>query len=398
MSEKRQGLETRLIHAGATRPRIGGAAVTPIFQSSVFEQPQGAGYDEILYPRLSTLPNHTVIGARLASLEEGETALVTASGMAAISAALLASLADGGHLLVQDQLYGGTHSFVTEDLPRLGVSYDFIDAQDPASWRAKLKPTSRAIYVESMTNPLVQIADHRAVAAFAREHGLASLIDNTFATPVNFRPIEHGFDVVLHSATKYLNGHSDLAAGAVVGSRDRVRKVHHLLNHLGGSLDPHACFLLERGLKTLALRVRAQNANAQRLAEFLAGHPAVKRVNYPGLEQHPQHARARTLFQGCSGMLSFELENGQAAVDWIARTRLAIHAPSLGGMETLVTRPVATSHAGMSAEERRRVGIGDGLIRVSVGLESIEDVVDDFAQAFDPRRTGPVPRERSNEK
>jgi cystathionine beta-lyase/cystathionine gamma-synthase len=385
MAEKRQGLETRLIHAGARRPRIGGAAVTPIFQSSVFEQPQGLGYDEMLYPRLSTLANHTVLAARLASLEEGEAALVAASGMAAITAALLSALAEGGHLLVQDQLYGGTHSFVTEDLPRLGVSYDFIDAQDPPSWRAKLRPNSRAIYVEAMTNPLVQIADHAAVAAFAREHGLLSLIDNTFATPVNFRPLEHGFDVVLHSATKYLNGHSDLAAGAIVASRERVRTVHHLLNHLGGSLDPHACFLLERGLKTLALRVRAHNANAQRLAEFLAACPKVKRVNYPGLEQHPQHARARKLFQGCSGMLSFELESGPAAVEWISRTRLAIHAPSLGGMETLVTRPVTTSHVGLSPEERQRAGIGDGLIRVSVGLESVEDVIDDFAQAFEPR-------------
>jgi cystathionine beta-lyase/cystathionine gamma-synthase len=385
MPEKRQRLETRLIHAGERIPRTGGAAVTPIFQSSVFEQPQGVGYDEILYPRLSTLPNHTVLAARLASLEEGEAALVTASGMAAVSASLLSVLGGGGHLLVQQQLYGGTHSFVVEDLPRLGIGYDFVDAQDPGSWPALLRPTTRAIYVEAMTNPLLQVADHTAVVAFAREHRLVSLIDNTFATPVNFRPIEHGFDVVLHSATKYLNGHSDLAAGAVIASRERIRSVHHLLNHLGGSLDPHACFLLERGLKTLAVRVRAQGANAQRLAEFLAGRPEVRQVNYPGLEQHPQHARARRLFQGFSGMLSFELESGTAAVDWIARTRLPIHAPSLGGMETLVTRPAATSHIGLPPEERERVGIRDGLVRVSVGLEAVEDVIDDFEQAFEKR-------------
>jgi cystathionine beta-lyase/cystathionine gamma-synthase len=383
MSDKRQRLETRLIHAGERTPRIGGAAVTPIFQSSVFEQPQGVGYDEILYPRLSTLPNHTVLAARLASLEEGEAALVT--GMAAVSASLLSVLGDGGHLLVQQQLYGGTHAFVVEDLPRLGIGYDFIDAQDPGSWGAKLRPTTRAVYVETMTNPLLQVADHPAVVAFAREHKLVSLIDNTFATPVNFRPIEHGFDVVLHSATKYLNGHSDLAAGAVIASRERIRSVHHLLNHLGGSLDPHACFLLERGLKTLAVRVRAQGANAQRLAEFLARRPEVKQVNYPGLEQHPQHERARRLFQGFSGMLSFELESGTAAIDWISRTRLPIHAPSLGGMETLVTRPAATSHIGLAPEERERVGIRDGLISVSVGLEAVEDVIDDFEQAFERR-------------
>jgi cystathionine beta-lyase/cystathionine gamma-synthase len=343
------------------------------------------GYDEILYPRLSTLPNHTVLAARLASLEESEAALVTASGMAAVSASLLSVLGDGGHLLVQQQLYGGTHSFVVEDLPRLGIGYDFVDAQDPGSWHAKLRPTTRAVYVETMTNPLLQVADHPGVVAFAREHKLVSLIDNTFATPVNFRPIEHGFDVVLHSATKYLNGHSDLAAGAVIASRERIRSVHHLLNHLGGSLDPHACFLLERGLKTLAVRVRAQGASAQCLAEFLARRPEVRQVNYPGLEQHPQHARARRLFQGFSGMLSFELESGTAAVDWISRTRLPIHAPSLGGLETLVTRPAATSHIGLAPEERERVGIRDGLIRVSVGLEAVEDVIDDFEQAFEKR-------------
>jgi cystathionine beta-lyase/cystathionine gamma-synthase len=382
MSENRQRLETRLIHAGERLPRIGGAAVTPIFQSSVFEQPTGAGYDEILYPRLSTLPNHNVLGARLASLEGGEAALVTASGMAAVSATLVSLLCPGKHLLIQDRLYGGTHSFVVEDLPRLGVSYDFIDAQAPDSWRAKLRPDTRAIYVEAITNPLMEVADHRAVTAFAREHGLVSVIDNTFPSPVNFRPLEHGFEVVLHSATKYLNGHSDLVAGVVVGSRARVAHVHHLLNHLGGSLDPHACFLLERGLKTLAVRVRVQNANAQRLAEALARRREVKRVNYPGLEQHPQHARARELFAGFSGMLSFELPSGEAATQWISRTRLPIHGPSLGGPETLVTRPAATSHVGLSPEERERAGIRDGLIRVSVGLEAIEDIVEDFEQAF----------------
>jgi cystathionine beta-lyase/cystathionine gamma-synthase len=233
-----------------------------------------------------------------------------------------------------------------------------------------------------MTNPVLEVADHRAVAAFARAHGLVSLIDNTFATPVNFRPLEHGFDVVLHSATKYLNGHSDLAAGVVVASGDRVRGVHHLLNHLGGALDPHACFLLERGLKTLALRVRAQNASALRLAEFLAGRADVARVNYPGLARHPQHARAKELFEGFSGMLSFELASAAAATDWISRTRLAIHGPSLGGPETLVTRPAATSHAGLAREERERASIRDGLIRVSVGLEASEDIIEDFAEAF----------------
>jgi len=308
--------------------------------------------------------------------------MVTASGMAAISAALLSVLGGGGHLLVQGQLYGGTHSFVHDDLPRLGVTHDVIDVQDPASWASRLRPQTRAIYVESMTNPLLEVADHRAVVAFAREHGLVAMIDNTFATPVNFRPLALGYDLALHSATKYLNGHSDLAAGAIAGSRERVGAIHHLMAHLGGALDPHACFLLERGLKTLVLRVRAQNANAQAVAEFLAGRREVVGVNYPGLPTHPQHARARELFGGCSGMLSFELADEAAAKAWIARTTLPIHGPSLGGAETLVVRPAVTSHVGLPREERHRLGIRDGLIRVSVGIEAVEDVIADFARAF----------------
>jgi cystathionine beta-lyase/cystathionine gamma-synthase len=380
-----QRLQTRAIHAGGLRPRPGGASVTPIFQSSVFEQPKDAGYDDIIYPRLSTLPNHRVLAARLASLEGGEDALVTSSGMSAISTALLSVLGQGGHLLAQAPLYGGTQAFITDDLPRLGYRYDFVDVQDPASWKGKLRPDTRAFYVEAMTNPLLQVADHAAVVSFAREHRLVSLIDNTFATPVNFRPLERGFDLALHSATKYLNGHSDLAAGAMVGTRERIRHAHHLLNHLGGSLDPHACFLLERGLKTLVLRMRAHNENGMRVASFLASRREVVRVNYPGLETHPHHPRARQLFEGFSGMLSFELESGAAAEAWISRTRLPIHGPSLGGPETLLTRPVATSHAGLPPAERERMGIRDGLIRMSVGLEAAEDILEDLEQAFGAR-------------
>jgi cystathionine beta-lyase/cystathionine gamma-synthase len=374
--------ETRLIHAGTAEPRVGGAAVLPIFQSTVFEQPEDVPYDRIVYPRLSTLPNHRALGDKLASLEGAESAFVTSSGMAAITAAVLSTLSGGGHLLAQRPLYGGTHGFIVDDLPRFGMSYDFLDVEDPASWKAKLRPETRAIYVEALTNPLLQVADHRAITSFAREHRLVSFIDNTFTTPVNFRPIEIGFDVVLHSATKYLNGHSDQGAGVVAGTRARVEAARHMLNHLGGALDPHGCFLLDRGMKTLALRVRHQNASALRIARYLAGRPEVVRVHYPGLEEHPHHARASALFGGFGGMLSFELPGGEAAAAWIRRLRLPIHAPSLGGPETLVTRPVATSHASLSPDERARSGIADGLVRMSVGLEAVEDLLDDFDQAF----------------
>jgi cystathionine beta-lyase/cystathionine gamma-synthase len=298
---------------------------------------------------LNNTPNHIVLHEKLASLENGEAALVTASGMAAISTVLLAVLISGDHLLAQDCLYGGTHDFITKDLPALGISFDFIDGDDPDSWKGQLRPTTKAIYVETITNPLLQVADLKAVVEFAKAHGLVSLIDNTFSSPINFRPPEWGFDLSLHSCTKYLNGHSDIVAGAIIGRGDLVEKIRQKLNHLGGSLDPHACFLLHRGMKTLAVRVRYQNESALKIAQFLEGHQAIEKINYPGLEGHPGHQRACELFDGFSGMLSFELKNGaEAAERFIQNTTLPIIAPSLGGIETLITRPVTTSHSGLS--------------------------------------------------
>ena len=236
-----------------------------------------------------------------------------------------------------------------------------------------------------MTNPLLQVADLRAVVSFARAHDLVSMIDNTFASPINFRPAEIGFDLSLHSCTKYLNGHSDIVAGAIIGRSRFVEKITHKLNHLGGSLDPHACFLLHRGMKTLAVRMRYQNESALEIARFLDSHQAVAQVNYPGLEHHPGHQRAKELFEGFSGMLSFELKGGmEAAERFMEKTTLPVIAPSLGGIETLLTRPATTSHSGMPPEERRRLGISDGLIRLSVGIEAPEDLIADFAQALEP--------------
>jgi cystathionine beta-lyase/cystathionine gamma-synthase len=350
----------------------------------MFEYAGETSYHDLKYIRLNNTPNHQVLHGKLAALEGGEAALVTASGMAAISTTLLSVLSAGDHVLAQDCLYGGTYDFITRDLGAFGITYDFIDADAPASWAAQLKPTTRAIYVETMTNPLLQVGDLEAVPGFARAHGLVSLIDNTFATPVNFRPLERGFDLSLHSATKYLNGHSDIVAGAVIGRAALVERVTHKLNHLGGSMDPHAAFLLARGMKTLALRVRYQNASALEIARRLEAHPAVARVNYPGLASHPRHARAAALFEGCGGVLSFELHGGtRAAEQFLKRTAIPVVAPSLGGVETLVTRPAKTSHAGMSVEERRRAGVSDGLVRVSIGLEATSEIAEDFEQALD---------------
>lgn len=383
MAKAYNRLETKLIHAGEPDPPIEGAVSMPIFQSATFEYAGAASYHDLRYIRLNNTPNHIALHHKLAALENAEAALVTASGMAAISTTLLAILSSGDHFMAQNCLYGGTHDFITKDLPALGISCDFIDGDDPESWKRYLKASTKAIYVETMTNPLLQVGDLKAVVEFASGRGLISMVDNTFASPVNFRPAEWGFDLSLHSCTKYLNGHSDIVAGAVIGRADLIEKITHKLNHMGGSLDPHACFLLHRGLKTLAVRVNYQNESALKIARFLETHPAVKIVNYPGLKSHPRHRRAQELLDGYSGMLSFELVGGvEAAERFIRKTTIPFVAPSLGGVETLITRPATTSHSGMSPEDRQNLGISDSLIRLSVGIEATDDIVEDFDQAL----------------
>ena len=377
-------IETLAVHAGERRPGPEGSLVFPIFQGTVYSVTPGAGYDDISYIRLSSTPSQRYLHDKLAALEGAEAALATSSGMAALSTTLLALLGRGDHILAQECLYGGTHGLLSRDAEHLGFDYTHVDAQRPDTWKAALRPNTRLFLVETIANPLMRVPRLREVVSFAREHRLLTLIDNTFASPVNFRPLAAGFDLAFHSATKYLNGHSDLVAGCVVGRRELVERVRKTLNHFGGSLDPHAGFLLARGLKTLALRVRAQNVNASGLARFLAGHPKVLAVNYPGLETHPDHAQAREHLTGFGGMLSFRPAGGVPSVErLLAALRLAFVAPSLGGIETLVTRPAQTSHAGLSAAERERVGITDDLIRVSCGIEATEDLVQDFAAALE---------------
>ena len=375
---------TIAVHAGEPDPRIGGAVSMPIFQSANYLHEGTSSYAHSRYIRLTNTPNHEVLHAKLIALARAEAALVTGSGMAAISAALLSVLGAGDHLLCLDSPYGGTLNFIEDELPRLGISHTFIDGRDPGEWEAARRPETRAIYVESITNPMMQVPDLQAVVSFARSHGLVSLIDNTFATPINFRPLEIGFDLSLHSATKYLNGHSDIVAGVVLGRRDLVEAAGLLLNHLGGSLDPHACFLLHRGLKTLPLRVRQQNAGAAAVANALAAHPAVAGVNYPGFETTPGHEHARALFDGFGGMLSFDLVGGvDAAERFTEHLSIPLHAASLGGIESLVIRPAVTAYADVPADRRRRLGVSDGLVRMSVGIEDPDELVADVVQALD---------------
>ncbi len=377
-------METVAVHSGERRPGPEGSVVYPIYQGTVFSVDPGTDYHDIKYIRLNSTPSQRYLHDKLAALEGAEAAVATASGMAAVTSTILAFLKKGDHILAGDCLYGGTHDFLTQHAEDLGLSYSFVDAQNPAAWKPALRPNTKLFLVETITNPLMRVPPLREVVGFARKEGLTTVIDNTFASPVNFRPLSNGFDVSFHSATKYLNGHSDLVAGCVLGSRKTVDRVRRTLNHYGGTLDPHAGFLLARGIKTLALRVKAQNANGLALARFLVSHPKVREVNYAGLETHPDHAHARDLLSGFGGMLSLRLKNGsEAAQRLLAAVRIPFVAPSLGGVETLITRPAFSSHAGMSRPDRERIGVTEELVRVSCGIESAEDLVDDFRQALE---------------
>jgi cystathionine beta-lyase/cystathionine gamma-synthase len=384
MSKKDMSFDTKLIHAGEPDPRIEGAVSIPIFQSSTFEYAGQTDYDSLRYIRLNNTPNHIALHEKLAALEGAEAALVTSSGMSAITTSLLTFLKSGDHLLAHSTLYGGTADYVKHDLPQYGIEVDFFDAMIPDVWESKVKPNTKVVYVETITNPLITIPELGAVTELVKKHNLISMIDNTFASPALYCPLMHGFDISLHSATKYLNGHTDIVAGVVIGSETHISKVRSKLNHLGGSLDPNACFLLHRGIKTLSLRMNRQCQNAMEIAQFLESHPKVKQVNYPGLESSPSHNRAKEYLCGFGAMISFELTGDVHAADaFIGRLEYPICTASLGGVESLVTRPVQTSHSLLSAEELAEAGISDTLIRYSVGIESGDDLIADLKQALD---------------
>lgn len=381
LRQRRPGLPgptTRTLHTGT--PRQAGAVVAPIHRSTVFELGEVRTYGDIVYPRLSNTPSHTSLHAALAALEGAEAALSFASGMAAISTTLLSLLSQGDHCLAARTLYGGTAAFLDHEAPALGIAVTRVHAGAPETWEAARRPETRVLYLEVLSNPRLDVADLEAAVSFARQHGLLLVVDNTFLSPVNLRPLDLGAHLVVHSATKYLGGHSDVCAGVVAGSSALLEGIARTQRHLGGTLDPQAAFLLERGLKTLALRVDRQNRSALRLARFLAGHPGVPEVRYPGLRTHPGHALARRWCRGFGGMLSFRAPDPQGL---FARLRLPAYAASLGGVESLVVLPAKSSHLTLSPEDRAAQGIFDDLVRVSVGCEEPEDLVADFAQALE---------------
>lgn len=377
--------ETQTIHAGEKEHQVEGAVTVPIFQAATYKYSsrQDLDYHQIRYLRLNNTPNHELLHKKLASLEGTEDALVTASGMAAITTTLLTFLKPGDHILVQEGCYGGTCDFVNGELKELGIDVTFFTSREKLEdLEKKITGKTKIIYAESISNPLLQITDLSGVAALAKKMKIMSVIDNTFPSPINFNPAKLGFDLVLHSATKYLNGHSDIVAGAIMGSKDLIKKIFYKLGHYGATLDPHAAFLLNRGLKTLCVRMDRHNDNALAVAKFLSTHPKVAEVIYPGLETHPQHKLAQKYFTGAGGMVSCVLKEASKAEDFIEHLEYFFSAPSLGGVESLVTRPATTSHRGISAKQRQEMGISDGLIRLSVGIEHREDLIEDLKQAL----------------
>ena len=379
--------ETEAVRGGTDLNKKNGPLSTPIYQTSTFEvvdndQQLRATHSDMFYTRYGN-PTHTVVENSIAQLERTHAALLFASGMNAVTTTVLALLKSGDHVVAQRDIYGGVNKFLTQWLPNLGIETTLVDTTEYEQHEKAIRPNTRMLYLESPTNPTVRVVDLKKVAGIARKHNLISMIDSTFATPINVRPAEYGMDLVMHSGTKYFGGHSDLIAGIVAGRQDLIARIHETRTTLGGCMDPHAAWLLLRGIKTLAVRVQRQNENALRVARFLDGHPKVRRVNYPFLEEHPQYALARDQMNGGGGLLSFEVDGTAEDAKRVAESlHLFTLAPSLGGVDSLVSLPVLTSHAMISAADRQKMGVTEQLIRLSVGIENADDLITDLEQGL----------------
>jgi cystathionine beta-lyase/cystathionine gamma-synthase len=373
---------TIAVHGVDPPGTVGDPVVFPLVQSVNHLQQAGSG-DALRYPRYGNAPNAERVQRTVAALEGAEAALLLSSGQGATACALLALLRPGDHLLASEWIYGGTRRLFEEEFPRAGVDVTLVDPTASRTWRHLLRTGTRAIFVESPVNPTCRVLDLRQLQPLAREASVALVVDSTFASPVNFRPLEHGADVVIHSATKFLNGHHDVLGGVVAGTRSYIEEVRQKMIVWGQAPDPFAAWLLERGLKTLDVRMQRHNENALRLAAWCEAHPAVSRVFYPGLESHPDHQVARVSLRGFGGMMAMVLGgSGEAAERFVSRLSVIKHAPSLGGVDSLVSEPRFTSHAELTREAREAAGIPDGFVRISVGIEDVSDLIADVQQAL----------------
>lgn len=377
----RPGRSTTAVHGVLHRRPDWSPVVPPLVQSATFVNPVGSE-EHILYAGEGNTPTQLAVAKKYAALEGAEDAVFLSSGTAATALAHVAVLRPGDHLLASRWIYGGTKRFFDEELARLGIAVTYAGPDEPRLWRKSLRKETRALFIETPTNPLGRVVDPEPIAKMAREYGLALLVDGTFASPVNFRPLEHGADVVITSATKYLNGHSDVVAGAVAGSASFVEEVTRLMRLWGQAIDPFAAWLVDRGMRTLAVRMERHNANGLAVARWAAGQKWIAKVHYPGLETHPDHAVAARVLGGFGGVVGLELAGGVAAAErFLARLRVVIHAPSLAGVESLVSEPRLTSHTHLSADERAALGFPDGFVRLSCGIEDAEDIIGDLEQA-----------------
>jgi cystathionine beta-lyase/cystathionine gamma-synthase len=380
--KRKVGLSTLAIHGIPARQGDWTPVVAPIFQSSTFTNPVGSG-EEVMYSRYGNNPNQVALAAKYALLEGSEAAIFVASGMGATALAHLAVLRPGDHLISSSWIYGGTRRLFDEEFARLGIEVTYVQPDHPRLWRRSVRKSTRAIFVETPTNPSMRIVDLTPMAQIARDGGLALLVDGTFASPINFRPLEHGADIVITSATKYLNGHSDVIAGAVAGSSSIIEEVTRLMMLWGQAIDPHAAWLVERGMRTLDVRMQRHNVNGMAVARWAETREAIVRVHYPGLSSHPDHAYAASVLDGFGGMVGLELKGGaRAAEKLLKKLKLIRHAPSLAGVESLISEPRLTSHRKMTEDQRAKQGIPDGFIRLSCGIENAEDIIADLDQAL----------------
>jgi cystathionine gamma-synthase len=388
MKQRKRRPETAAVRGGSEMQKKNGPVAPEIYQTSTFEVADNEEQIRVTttdryYTRWGN-PTITLAEQTVAALEGTEAALVFASGMGAITTTILSLLKAGNHIVAQRDLYGGVTKFFSEWLPKLGIETTLVDTTEYEQHARAIRPSTKLLYLESPTNPALHIVDMKKMAVLGKQHGLISMIDSTFGTPINQHPTEYGIDLVMHSGTKYLSGHADLTCGVISGRRDLIEQVGETRKTLGNCMDPHAAWLLIRGLKTLAVRVARQNENALRVAEFLEQHAKVRRVHYPFLKSHPQHAIAREQMSGGSGMVTFEVDGtGDDARRVSEAMRVFTLATSLGGVESLVSIPVLTSHAMISAEQRASMGVTEQMVRLSVGIESVEDQIEDLERALE---------------
>ncbi len=373
------GINTICTHVGEVKDEQFKGAISPIYMSTSYE------FDNVdvkRYPRYFNTPNQEMLCKKIAALEKTENALIFGSGMAAVSTTLLAFLHKGDHVVLQQTLYGGTYNFVVEEFDKFGIEYSFTKDLSIASFQKEIKENTKVLYIETPSNPLLTITDMQLVANLAKENGIVTMIDNTFASPINQTPIDFGIDIMLHSATKYMGGHSDILAGAVAASNEHIDKIWNIAKNLGGSLSDFTVWMLERSLKTMNLRVKRQSKNALKMAKYLDKNESVANVYYPGLKSHPDYALAKKQMNNFGGMLSFELKENINAMDFMNNLSLIKPSMSLAGVESTMLSPTQTSHALLSPEERENQGIKDGLIRFSVGIEETKDLIADIEQAI----------------